>query len=387
MNSLERLRQKTMLAIRYSGLVKIAFYAISPSTAYKAAKKLDWGEDLAVSCRYLSILFREYGYNVAFNQVRRNYPQNSVAVCFCSCHLKKYDLKFLVDYEPVNICYCCDSECLHASHQLREVENDCPFCNEEPDCDDNEEPDCDDCTGLPCSHCDNSSCSGCDENDCENCEIIYDTELCENCKCNNCANRINNQEDSEQNEIPDEINWDNLSKGEIAREVFSKVQSAAGINCEMIIVKNDLQKQAKTDGSNVCLTTALIEKLDKDELAFVIGHEISHIKNDHCGLVLKGDKILKEGLADTFSNSKGVFKKVLKTAVNGVVGFAMLKKGRKIMEFNADEEGNKLAEKAGFDPRGQSVLQKLDPGLSRGGKIFDSHPRTFNRFDNLNRKE
>jgi predicted Zn-dependent protease len=103
----------------------------------------------------------------------------------------------------------------------------------------------------------------------------------------------------------------------------------------------------------------------EDELACVIGHEITHAAHRHSAT--------QQGMAD-------------RTITIGYRGMARMASYSRDMERDADKGGQILCAAAGYDPMGMSTFlknlglyQRLKVGYTRGGSFFDSHPGSVER--------
>ena len=138
-------------------------------------------------------------------------------------------------------------------------------------------------------------------------------------------------------------------------------------------------------GGKVAVYSGLIDKLHltDDELAAVLGHEISHALREHAreraseqmvagGLITAGSAIL--GLGD--AGQKGA-----EYAYMGLVGLPNSRKH----ETEADRIGVELAARAGYDPRAAVTLwQKMGQlGGSEPPKFLSTHPPREDRLSDL----
>ena len=103
----------------------------------------------------------------------------------------------------------------------------------------------------------------------------------------------------------------------------------------------------------------------EDELACVIGHEITHAAHRHSAT--------QQGLAD-------------RSITFGRRGMARMASYSRDMERDADKGGQILCAAAGYDPMGMSTFlktlglyERLKVGYTRWGSFFDSHPGSVER--------
>ena len=127
----------------------------------------------------------------------------------------------------------------------------------------------------------------------------------------------------------------------------------------------------------------------EDELAGVMGHEITHVHDQH----------------SRKSQNRSIFSSIFMIP-GAIVGIFLPKAGGLLIapvalynsgysrsnEKSADLKGAKLAAESGFDPNGlKEILDKiskeltLETGLEEGSSWLDSHPYTPKRVDELNK--
>ena len=144
-------------------------------------------------------------------------------------------------------------------------------------------------------------------------------------------------------------------------------------------------------GGKIAVYTGIIEKLSitDDELAAVMGHEISHALREHgrerasqqaatgVGASLAGV------VADIFLPGSGQ----LATAGAGAAGqLAYNLPYSRLQETEADRMGVEIAARAGYDPRAAIALWQKMAKLSSGGappQILSTHPSNDTRIKDL----
>ncbi|HTO55277.1 MAG TPA: M48 family metalloprotease [Myxococcota bacterium] len=146
-------------------------------------------------------------------------------------------------------------------------------------------------------------------------------------------------------------------------------------------------------GGHVYVTRGLLALVNsEDELAGVMGHEIAHVTARHTSkrigaAVLTAPVNIATGLAGF---AVGIVSPVLGSAVAGtgeaLTGGLVLAPFSREQEHEADEIGQGIAAKAGYDPAGlPRFLRTLDrdvallPGEKREFHFLDSHPLTPDR--------
>lgn len=149
-----------------------------------------------------------------------------------------------------------------------------------------------------------------------------------------------------------------------------------------VVETNDINAFA-LPGGFIFVTHALLDKieLNKDELAYILAHEIMHVVLKH-----PIDRILSDYSAQVISNilikggALGVLAKQL-------IGNLLRSSYSQDNEFEADNYAVRLMNSAGFDPRAaKSVLKKLAtiaPENVPGYNYFSSHPVIDERIEKI----
>ena len=145
-------------------------------------------------------------------------------------------------------------------------------------------------------------------------------------------------------------------------------------------------------GGYVYVTRGLLALVNtEDELAGVVGHEIGHVAARHTV-----QRISRQGpfalITNLVSGVTGFFVPVVGNIVGGVGNFAqslVFSPYSRSQESEADEVGQEMAAKAGWDPVGLATflatLGREEALLSDGPRkpsFFDSHPATPDRVKN-----
>ncbi len=133
-------------------------------------------------------------------------------------------------------------------------------------------------------------------------------------------------------------------------------------------------------GGRMALYTGLLQKIDPtdDELAQVMGHEISHALANHTAERMS-NAMLSQGLAlgvGIAADSAAVM-----AGAQGAAMLAVTLPNSRTSETEADRIGIELAAKAGYDPRAASTLwQKMGKvGGSGPPQFLSTHPAPGNR--------
>lgn len=171
--------------------------------------------------------------------------------------------------------------------------------------------------------------------------------------------------------------------------VAARMSAAAGRSFDIRVESDsDLNASASSDG-HLMVTSGMLGALKTaDELAFVLGHEMTHVLRKH-GQRQMGNLTLGAILGLALGAYLGMEGDGLVSAAQ--VG-AQLANGHpsRVDEYTADEQGLRLAVKAGYDPQGGVGAMELlvsrygrgDAGIPVIGWLA-SHPDTENRAKKL----
>jgi predicted Zn-dependent protease len=158
---------------------------------------------------------------------------------------------------------------------------------------------------------------------------------------------------------------------------------------EINVEDNDQINAYCAPGGKIMVYSGIIErlKLNDDEIAAILGHEMAHALREHGRermskayaqqLLAKGISILTEGKYD---NQIGLAMNVTEVAYN-------LPNSRE-NETEADQMGLELAARAGFDPLAAISLWRKMNEAARGGppQFLSTHPSNANRIRELEAK-
>ncbi len=133
-------------------------------------------------------------------------------------------------------------------------------------------------------------------------------------------------------------------------------------------------------GGRMAIYTGLIQKIDPtdDELAQVMGHEISHALANHTAermSVAMASQLGAMAVGIASDSSAGM------AAAQGAAAVAITLPNSRASETEADRIGIELAAKAGYDPRAAATLwQKMaKAGGGRPPQFLSTHPAPGNR--------
>ena len=171
--------------------------------------------------------------------------------------------------------------------------------------------------------------------------------------------------------------------------VLAKASSRPDLKWEFIVLDTDGVNAFAAPGGLVHITKGALGLLKTEsELAGVLGHEIAHITKKHTVNAIKKSKATKMGTQEVGSRTS-----YLATVVADLVYDSVVEnKWDRGDEDDADQEGVRLANKAGYNPAGlTSFLQKLmdrnkDYKGSKPNGLFATHPDTRDRISKVTRQ-
>lgn len=175
------------------------------------------------------------------------------------------------------------------------------------------------------------------------------------------------EEDDGDGDCDDNDGGDNLTRA------INRLSRAKGIEYSIEIIEDsEINAYALPEGK-IKITSAAVEQLSEEEIAFLIGHEEAHIDGKHGQAKMEYLKACAEGFEQIFKDKKsGFFKKALKTAGLAGLTVAGLPLVSKACEVVADLEGQKRIKDAGYDEEDAgNFFDRIGP---REGRYFSTHP-------------
>jgi predicted Zn-dependent protease len=153
-----------------------------------------------------------------------------------------------------------------------------------------------------------------------------------------------------------------------------------------IVLDTDAVNAFAAPGGYVHITKGCLALIaNESELAGVLGHELTHVLEDHTVKALS-----KAGFVDTAASASGKGNAISSALVDQVTNIALQGFGRG-EELESDREGLDLAAKAGYQPDGlRTFLQRLsdrNKNSSEKRGLFASHPQMQERLDKLAAQE
>jgi predicted Zn-dependent protease len=168
--------------------------------------------------------------------------------------------------------------------------------------------------------------------------------------------------------------------------VLTRVSKKPDYPWRFIVLDTDAVNAFAAPGGYVHITKGCLALIaNESELAGVLGHELTHVVEDHTIKALS-----KAGFVDTAASASGKGGDITAGLVNQVTSIALQGFGRG-EELESDRDGLGLAAKAGYQPDGlRTFLQRLtDRNKSSSEKrgLFASHPQMQERLDKLASQE
>jgi predicted Zn-dependent protease len=168
---------------------------------------------------------------------------------------------------------------------------------------------------------------------------------------------------------------------------------AASWKWEVNVETNDQVNAYCMPGGKIMVFTGLIDKLNAsdDELAAVIGHEISHALREHgrermsLAAVQSGGVAIIAALMSSSKNQTAAGAAVQAAAMGSQLFFAL--PNSRTQETEADRMGLELSARAGFDPNAAiSLWEKMGKqGEKKPPEFLSTHPSDATRMSDLRR--
>lgn len=168
-----------------------------------------------------------------------------------------------------------------------------------------------------------------------------------------------------------------------------------GGNWEVVVFEDETLNAFALPGNKIGVHTGLIKLVDnQDQLAAVIGHEIGHVLAKHSNERLSQETAVSTGLsaisavAPIAGASSGLTQMGM-SALGVAAEYGVLLPYSRAHESKADEIGQDMMAKAGFDPRQSIVLWQKMSAASAGQKtpeFMSTHPADTTRINDLTQK-
>ena len=171
--------------------------------------------------------------------------------------------------------------------------------------------------------------------------------------------------------------------------LLAKASKRPNLKWEFIVLDTDGVNAFAAPGGIVHITRGALGLIKSEaELAGVLGHEIAHITEKHTVNAIQKNKAIKMTTEEVGAKGSAYYSKLANAAYDNIVerGFD---RGD---EEEADQEGLRMANKAGYSPAALSgFLEKLmdrNKGLtgSKPNGLFATHPEAQSRIDKQNKQ-
>lgn len=370
-------------AIYHTILIKLAWSAPSPSLAQKTALNCGWNYKLALACRNLTVIKRDWGnvvFKIAVLSAREYYQLDCRDLCFCICH----QCHKCFSNHTHNGSYC-GCKCHHC--QCCRTKLCFCYCHDCPSCEN-------DIKDKVCSH----------RHHCEKCRkthddfIIYEDEELETIIIYDKDEYEDISEDDEDCfkestcEVSD-IEKNIISAEERLLEVKKRIEQATDKKLDVTYVDSEKLIGKVDKNGKIQISKGLIEGANNDELAFVISHEDAHHDFEH---LKKKDEKLKEIINEIFKvmdevPGRGV-KKMLQQAVALAVGLGTGLLATREISREYEEEADGVAvdrmKKAGYDPKAAATFIEREGDKKKGffKELVSTHPSGKDRSDKIKLK-
>lgn len=159
-------------------------------------------------------------------------------------------------------------------------------------------------------------------------------------------------------------------------------REAGGDDWEVTVFEDKQVNAFALPGGKIGVYTGLLRvATTQDQLAAVIGHEISHVLANH-GAERVSEGMLAQGVSQVAASSTGYDPRLFDMAGNV---FFLLPNSRS-QESEADLLGLDLMAKAGFDPRQAVILWQnmAQAGGNKPPELLSTHPADATRIQQLN---
>ncbi len=174
----------------------------------------------------------------------------------------------------------------------------------------------------------------------------------------------------------------NLILSEIGKNLVSKLNDELHTFVFKSVVSSDVNAFA-LPGGYIFTTKSILElcNYDKDEIAFILGHEIAHVVKWHIfNRTLTNSSL---NLLSVLTKPTGFSSGVAVRTINNLLqnGYS------RTQELEADSFGSLLMYAAGYDPKASiSVLHRLAGVSGKNEPVFNyfsSHPLAIERVENI----
>ena len=188
------------------------------------------------------------------------------------------------------------------------------------------------------------------------------------------AQQMRAQGDRENKLAPDNNNY-----AQRLAKLTNKLRNEDGLQLNFkVYLTNQVNANASADGS-IRVYSGLMDMMDDNELFYIVGHEIGHVKNNDSANALRV-QYASSGIIKAVDATAGASIGNLSTAqLSALLHKVVNAQYSQSNEFAADAYGYRMMKKYKVDPQGAvSALMKLD-ALGKSGGVLASHPNSAER--------
>jgi beta-barrel assembly-enhancing protease len=169
--------------------------------------------------------------------------------------------------------------------------------------------------------------------------------------------------------------------------VLAKSSPRPNLDWEFIVLDTDGVNAFAAPGGLIHITRGLLGLIkNESELAGALGHEVTHVTEKHTVRAIEKQKLAEEGTS-SFGSNGGLTQAALGRLANFAYENVLNNSFSRSDEGEADQKGERLASRLGYDPHGlPNVLKKIDArntGNDERNGLFASHPDTKDRIARL----
>ena len=168
---------------------------------------------------------------------------------------------------------------------------------------------------------------------------------------------------------------------------LAKSSSRPNLDWQFIVLDTDGVNAFAAPGGLIHITRGLLGLVKNEaELAGALGHEVTHVTEKHTVRAIEKQKLAEEGTS-SFASGGGLTQAALGRLANFAYENVLNNSFSRSDEGEADQKGERLASRLGYDPHGlPNVLKKIDArnsGNDERNGLFASHPDTKDRIAKL----
>jgi predicted Zn-dependent protease len=168
---------------------------------------------------------------------------------------------------------------------------------------------------------------------------------------------------------------------------LAKSSSRPNLDWQFIVLDTDGVNAFAAPGGLIHITRGLLGLIKNEaELAGALGHEVTHVTEKHTVNAIEKQKLAQEGTS-SFASGGGLTQAALGRLANFAYENVLNNSFSRSDEGEADQKGERLASRLGYDPHGlPNVLKKIDArntGNDERNGLFASHPETKDRIAKL----